>query len=615
MLDQTFLATVPHAPGVYLMLDRSASVLYVGKAKDLAKRLSSYVHYSGSKTSKTAVLLGRVQQVDLLITHTEKEALILEASLIKRHRPKYNVILRDDKSYPLIKVTVQEQWPRVFMTRRKKRDGARYFGPYASASAMWQTLRLLTTLFPLRRCRGNELRPRKRPCLNYQMQRCLAPCAGKANHQEYLDMVEKVVMFLEGRSKNLLADLEQEMMSAADGLDFERAAILRDRLQAVRETLEKQIIVSQTARDRDVFGWARLQSSVAAVLLVVREGIVTGSRRFLFDDPYGDDASIIAQIITQLYDEQSPPPPEILVPQAIEDQDLIAERLSDLAGRRVSLHFPRRGEPAHLVKMATANAQQIFAEEGKKKRSWEALAELIARSLHLQKTPRAIECFDISNISGTNAIGSLVRFTEGEPESGGYRRYRLAEVAGPDDYAMMRATLRRRCLRALATDDLPDLLVIDGGRGHLGIAEAVVKDLALDEAVELVGIAKEHEREGDKLYRPGRKNPILLPAHNPVLLFFMRVRDEAHRFGITAHRALRRKQALRSRLDAIPGIGAARKRLLLRRLGSLQKIAVASAEELQAVDGIGPELAQTIVRYFQPADSPSEVLPPPPAPD
>ncbi|MBE0585873.1 MAG: excinuclease ABC subunit UvrC [Desulfofustis sp.] len=586
------------------MLDRSSAVLYVGKAKDLAKRLASYVHFSGPATSKTAVMIGHVRHVDLLITHTEKEALILEASLIKRHRPKHNIILRDDKSYPLIKVTLQEPWPRVFMTRRKKKDGARYFGPYSSSSAMWATLRLLMSLFPLRRCKGSELRPRQRPCLNYQMNRCLAPCAGKADRQTYLDMVGKVVLFLEGRSSNLLRELEHEMHTAADNLDFEQAALLRDRLNAVRQTLEKQLVVSQTNTDRDVFGYARHQTSVAVVLLVVRGGVITGNRRFFLEEPYGDDPAILAQIVKQLYDEQLPPPGQLLLPFAIDDQELITEHLGDLAARRVTVSVPQRGTGRNLVKMALANARQLFEEVGRKQQTWQHLAQAMAGKLHLDSIPQSIECLDISTISGTNAVGSLVRFAGGEPDPKGYRHYRITGVDGPDDYAMMKEVLERRFKRAVEKDDLPDLFMVDGGRGQLGIAEAALRDVGLGTTVTLLGIAKEREEEGEKLYRSGRKNPILLPAHNPVLLFLMRVRDEAHRFGVTTHRSLRRKQTLSSRLDAIPGIGGTRKKHLLRQLGSVKRIAAASVEEIQAVEGIGPELARTIFFSFrEPEDS------------
>lgn len=599
MLDQKFLSSVPHAPGVYLMLDKSSTVLYVGKAKDLFKRLSSYLRFNGAAHNKTAVMLSKVVKVDLLITNTEKEALILEASLIKRHRPRYNVILRDDKSYPLIKVTVQEEWPRVFMTRRKKKDGARYFGPYASSSSMWTTLNLLQSLFPLRRCKGTKLKPRKRPCLNFQMNKCLAPCCGKIDNESYRAMVDKVILFLEGRNRNLLRDLQEDMDRAAAGLEFEQAAMIRDQIGGLKTTLEKQVIVTQSKDDRDVYGFARSDASVSIVLLYVREGLVRGTRRFFIEDTYGDDQAVLSQIVKQVYDERSLPPHLVLLPFEIDDQLLLAEHLSELAGKKTSLSVPRRGDRRDLVSMANANALQRFDEIDKKLASWQSLSTDLQKRLNLSRPPHHIECVDISNISGTNAVGSLVRYEHGQPFKNGYRRYKIKRVEGPDDYAMMKEVLQRRFSDQAEPDDFPALLMVDGGKGQLAVAESILKENGLDADIDLVGIAKERQDEGEKLYRPGRKNPIVLPAHNPALLYLMRVRDESHRFGISFHRSLRTKRALGSRLDAIPGVGPARKRQLLKQIGSLKKIGDATVAELMEVDGIGAELAEQIHDYFQ----------------
>ncbi len=598
MLNHEFLTSIPHAPGVYLMLNNASTVLYVGKAKDLFKRLSSYLHFSGPSHNKTSVMLRQVCKIDTLMTHTEKEALILESSLIKKHRPKYNVILRDDKSYPYIKVTVQEEWPRVFMTRRKKRDGARYFGPYSSPSAMWSTLKLLSSLFPLRRCKGSKLKPRKRPCLNHQMNNCLAPCAGKADMDHYQDMVHNVIMFLEGRNKLLLKRLKNEMATAAKRHEFERAALLRDRIIALDKTLEKQIVLSNTQRNRDVFGFYRQGVSVSVTVLHVRKGILGGSRRFFLEDPFGDDQTILSQVVKQLYDDSNIPPSEILVPHGFEDRKIMAERLSDLAAKAVTLTIPRRGEPRELIRMAQNNARQLFDEQQNKKRSWQDLAANMQKKLDLPTLPNRIECLDISNISGTHAVGSLVSFFSGEPDPKRYRHYKIKSVEGPDDYAMMREVILRRFSRALEENDLPDLFMVDGGKGQLGVAEAIASDLNMGKDVNLVGIAKEREDEGEKLYRPGRKNPILLPSHNPLLLYLMKIRDEAHRFGVTFHRSLRRKQTLSSTLDQIPGVGKEKKKELLRTIGSLQQISRASKEELQTVTGIGPALATEIHQFF-----------------
>ena len=603
MLDQEFLSSIPHAPGVYLMLNKASTVLYVGKAKDLFKRLSTYLHYSGPGHSKTSVMLRQVSKIETLMTNTEKEALILESSLIKKHRPKYNVILRDDKSYPYIKVTTQEEWPRVFMTRRKKRDGARYFGPYSSSSAMWSTLKLLYSLFPLRRCKGSRLKPRKRPCLNHQMSNCLAPCAGKADMGQYQEMVNNVIMFLEGRNKRLIKNLKKEMTHAAELQKFEKAALLRDRIVALEKTLEKQIVLSNIQKNRDVFGFYRQGVSVSVALLYIRKGILGGSRRFFLEDPYGDDQAILSQVLKQLYDESNLPPSELLLPHDFEDRTVMAERLSDLSAKIVTLNVPQRGEPKELIRMAHANARQLLDEQDNKKRSWNDLAENMMKKLHLPVLPQQIECLDISNISGMHAVGSLVSFYSGEPAPGNYRHYKIKTVKGPDDYAMMREVIHRRFSRALQDNDLPDLFMVDGGKGQLGVAEAVAYDLGLTESVNLIGIAKEREDEGEKLYRPGRKNPILLPPHNPLLLYLMKIRDEAHRFGITFHRSLRRKQSFSSPLDQIPGVGKEKKKMLLKTIGSLHAVSRASIEDLRNVVGIGPTLAMEIHLFFNRADT------------
>jgi len=606
MLDQEFLSSVPHSPGVYLMLDKSSTVLYVGKAKDLARRLASYVRFKSTAThNKTAVMLSQVEKADLLITNTEKEALILEASLIKRHRPKYNVILRDDKSYPLVKVTVNETWPRVFMTRQKKNDGARYFGPYASTSSMWTTLKLLRTLFPLRRCKGVNLKPRRRPCLNYQMNRCLAPCCGKIDVHSYRAMVDKVILFLEGRNKNLLKDLGVEMNQAARKLDFEQAAVIRDQIGGLKKTLEKQIIVTQSREDRDVYGFARSGTSVSAVLLYVREGLVQGTRRFFIEDTFGNDQAILSQIVKQVYDERVLPPPLVLLPFPIDDQLLLEERLSELASKKTVLSVPQRGNRLDLIGMAQSNAKQRFDEIDKKIASWSSLCADIQKRLHLSSAPHTIECLDISNISGTSSVGSLVCFKNGEPAKGAYRHYKIRQNDGPNDYAMMREVLIRRFADIDSETALPDLFVVDGGKGHLAVAESVIRETGLEGNIELLAIAKERHDEGEKLFKPGRKNPILLPIHNPVLLYLMRIRDESHRFGVSFHRSLRNKKTLTSQLEQISGIGASRKRQLLKEIGSVAKISEASLEQLSQVEGIGNELAAQIYSYFHDKPSPS----------
>jgi excinuclease ABC subunit C len=602
MFPADFLKSVPHSPGVYLMLDKKSAILYVGKAKDLQKRLTSYARFSGAEHNKTTVMLERVDRVETIITRTEKEALILEASLIKQHKPRYNIILRDDKSYPLIKVTVQEEWPRVMMTRRRKNDGARYFGPYSSASSMWSTLRLITGLFPLRRCKGDTLHPRKRPCLNGQMKHCLAPCVnpGPEVRTKYREHVDKIIMILEGRSTDLAVRLRQQMEKDSEALEFERAALVRDQIQALGQTLERQVVIAGHAKDQDIFGLARKDAAVSIAILFIRSGIISGSRTYFLEDPLGDDQALLSQVLNQYYFHGTNLPQEILLPLIPDDLEVLSEHFNELSHGKVLLSVPQRGDRMQLITMARANAEQVFAEKDNKERSWQSLAAAMQRKLHLDRPPARIECLDISNISGKQAVGSLVSFEMGQPQTSGYRHYKIKSVAGPDDYAMMGEVLERRLTRGVNEGNLPDLFVVDGGRGQLGMAMHVAKDLDITDDLDWIGIAKEREDEGEKLYKPGRKNPIVLPSHDPVLLYLMRIRDEAHRYGITFHRKLRRQSTLASELDAIPGVGPARKKALLKHLGSLKQIQTAKADQLAEVPGVGPELAGQIHAFFHP---------------
>ena len=599
VLDGAFLTTLSQGPGVYLMQSKR-EVLYVGKARNLRKRLAQYAHYRGSPHAKTGVMLGHVRKVDTILTTTEKEALILEASLIKKHRPRYNVILRDDKNYPLIKVTVAEQWPRVLVTRRRLRDGSRYFGPFASTSAMRLTLKLLFSLFPLRRC--PTVRDRERPCLNFQMGRCLAPCNGQVDEERYQAMIREVVLFLEGKKREILTGLEKKMRQAASQLAFEQAARYRDQIQALQRTLERQVVAAGHGLNQDVFGLVRQAASVGIAILFVRAGMISGSQSFFINDSIGDDGQILAQVIMQYYSQRRQPPRELLLPMAIADQDLIREQLAELRQGAITIHIPRRGQRMQLMDMARANAGQVFSREEEQQKSWRNLSDTLQKRLRLMNAPARIECLDISNLAGKQAVGSLVCFIEGKPAKRAYRHYRIQSKDTPDDYAMMREVLMRRLGKGVERAKeqggnekyLPDLLLLDGGKGQLGIGVEVLSELGLLDTIDLVAIAKEKEDEGEKLFRPGRKNPILLPAHSPALLFLMRVRDESHRFGITFHRRLRNKNTLASPLDRVQGLGAKRKKALLKTLGSLRRIQAASVDDLARTPGIGPALAQTI---------------------
>jgi excinuclease ABC subunit C len=598
MLNNEFLQSVPHDSGIYMMLDKRSTVLYVGKAKDLYKRLASYFRFTGSDHSKTTVMLRHVHKINTIITHTEKEALILEASLIKKHKPKYNIILRDDKNYPYIRVTLQETWPRVHMTRRKKKDGAKYFGPYSSSSSMWATLKLINSLFPLRRCKGAKLKPRKRPCLNLQLGRCLAPCAGDADHAMYKENVQKIILLLEGKNKDLISNLTNQMEKMSKNYEFEKAAVLRDKISAINKTTEKQIIVSNHTRDQDIFGFFRNDASVSIAILFIRSGAVTGSRNFFQREPYGDDSKILSQVINQFYFDGTNLPSEIIIPFKVPDLELFLEHFSELSSSKVHINIPQRGDKIKLIELATKNAEKVFSQREKKEQSWLSLANTLQKKLHLKKFPDRIECLDISNISGKQAVGSLVHFYNGEPDKSRFRHFKIATVKGPDDYAMMEEVLTRRLSRGIKENNLPDLFVVDGGKGQLSMALRVADALNIRDALDWVGIAKEREEEGEKLYKPGRKNAIILPFHNPALLYLMRIRDESHRFGVTFHRKLRNKATLKSTLDDIPGVGPQRKKDLLRELGSLKQIKLASIDQLSDVSGIGKELAQTIYDFF-----------------
>lgn len=599
-ITPVLLAKVPHQPGVYLMKDAADSVLYVGKARDLRNRLASYAGARLDRDAKTAMLLSRVASLETIVTATEKEALILEASLIKKHRPKYNVILRDDKNYPLLKVTTNEAFPRLLVVRRRIKDGSRYFGPYASASAMWATVKHLNSLFPLRRCPGKEVRKRSRPCLNHQMGRCQAPCLGKVSAEHYQDMVQAVLMILSGKGRELLGQLERQMATAAEAWNFEEAARCRDALGSIKKTLEKQVVVASHFSNQDVFGFVRQEMAVAVAIVGVHNGAVDERQAYFLADPVGDDKEVLAEVVRRYYgDLDRPIPEEILLPFALEDKELLSEWLTDLRGSRTVLTVPQRGHKKNLLTMALDNAKQMLREKAKGGEVWQVLGAAVRDALNLECLPNRIECLDISNISGTNAVGALVCFRDGDPDKSAYRHYRIRTVSGPDDYAMMAEVLGRRFAK---TGDLPDLLLVDGGKGQLNIAKKIVQETLTSRQVyariEMVAIAKERGGEGEKLFVLGRKDPLPLAQHSPVLLFFMRIRDEAHRYGITFHRRLRQREAFSSEIDLIPGVGLARKKALLTTLGSVQAIRSASVAELTAVPHIGAALAQQIWDYF-----------------
>jgi excinuclease ABC subunit C len=596
---ETKAKNAPRNPGVYLMRDEKGTVIYVGKARDLRARVRAYFARTDSR-AMIPFLLSRIRDIEFIITGTEKEALILENNLIKERRPRYNVVFRDDKSYYNIRIDVSEDYPRFQMVRRTKKDGARYFGPYPSGGAARETLRFLQSILPLRSCRDRELAMRRRPCLEYEIGRCCAPCVGLIDKEEYHRLAKDGIAFLEGRAKSLIGELRRRMNDHAGELRFEEAAVLRDRVAALEETIEKQRIVSMAGRNRDVFGVCREDNLTQIALVFVRDGRMTGQKIFPPIRLRAETGEIISSLVTQYYDGAADIPDEVVLAAPLEDGDLLSEWLTEKKGKGVAVVCPQRGDAVSLLTIAGKNAESALKTTRLAEDDPEEGLRVLREKLSLNKMPRHIECFDISNISGTYAVGSLVAFTDGVPDKADYRRFRIRTVVGADDFAMMYEVLSRRYRQK---ERLPELIVVDGGKGQLGVALAAMKDLEI-EGVELIGLAKERKEEHpgndnpgkgeDRVFLPGRKDPVYLSRWPAALKLLQRIRDEAHRFAITYHRKLRQKGELQSLLDKIPGIGPVRKKALLVFFGDLKKIREASIADLMHVEGIGEETARQI---------------------
>ena len=588
---------LPDSPGVYLFLGRGGRILYVGKAKSLKKRVASYFAARADHTVKTRNMLDRAVDLDFILTANEKEALILEATLAREHRPRYNIDLKDDKRFPAVRLSVDEPFPNLTIVRRRRKDGAKYFGPFASAGAVRETLRILLDVFPLRKCRQKGLPRRDRACLNFQIGKCLAPCQGYVTEGNYTALVRQVELFLKGNGGQLLEELKTEMAVAADELRYEEAAVLRDRITAVRKTLEKQRIVAGF-KNRDVVGLDVDERGAAVSVLLIRNGVVRGSRNFALSDPGATPGELLSHFLRQYYPADGFLPQEVLTSNPADDADLIAEWLSDLAGRRIILHTPERGEKRRLAEMAVKNAKMHHRPVDDVERT----LEILGQKLGLKPEPRRIECVDISNLFGTLAVGSVVAFDQGRPLKGAYRRFKLQIDGKPDDYELMRRVLKRR----LKKTPLPDLLLVDGGKGQLGVAARVLEDLNPDTPPALAAIAKNREQPGDadRIFIPGRKNPVQFKAGHPALRLLMAVRDEAHRFAVAYHRTLRKKQATRSILDEAPGLGPKRKASLLRTFGSLSKIKQATVDELAAAPAMTRSAARSLAEFLAAVSDP-----------
>lgn len=591
---QAQLSQVTQRPGVYIMKNAGNRVLYVGKAANLRKRLQSYFKKSGPSDPKTRALVSNITHFDVVITATEKEALILEANLIKRHKPRYNVVLKDDKRYPLLRLNLKHPYPNLQIVRKIKKDGARYFGPYASAGAVRQTLKIVNRTFMLRKCKDKEFKVRGRPCLHFQMKACLAPCCRDVTSSCYKGLVDEVALFLNGRTPDLIRKLKTEMASAAQQQRFEEAAVLRDKIVALERTLEKQVVVSTDQGDRDVVAVTEKAGPFVVMMLFVRGGFILGSRHFEFEGTMSSRAEVMDAFLRQYYEKNHYVPSEILVSTPLENGELMEEMLGRLRGRKVHVRFPQRGEKRRLMRLAEENARTKLKEH---LTSMDVEKDLLARMqqrLNLQHFPERIECFDNSSIYGKSPVSGMVVFEKGRPLKQSYRTYKIRSRNVNDDYAYMAEVLRRRFTGRTSQDPFPDLLMVDGGKGQLNIAVSIIKDLGLDGAFDIIGIAKkdaERGEETDKIYKPGRMNPIPLRRDNEVQLLLQNIRDEAHRFAIGFHRRQRGKASLHSALDGIAGIGRQRKKALLKHFGSLRNIRKASTEEIAAVPGISRQLA------------------------
>lgn len=593
----------PTSSGVYLMKDGTGKIIYVGKALNLKKRVSSYFNRSGDSRYQIRFLMGKVESIEWIVTDTEKEALILENNLIKEHRPRYNLSLRDDKTYFSLRLDPAEEFPRLTIIRKVLRDGARYFGPYSSATAARDVLKELCRLFPLRHYPLKNCRQRKRPCLYYQLRQCSAPCYGKITAAEYSGLVEGACLFLSGRNREIVKIYRARMATAAERQEYEEAGRCRDLINSIERTVEKQKVAS-TGGDTDVIGVVPFGNHLQISVLFIRNGLLLGSRNYLPEWELEPEEGL-ASFITSYYSGDVIIPDEILLPYRIGGAEAIAEILTEKRGKKVVLSNPLRGVKLQLTKMAGKNAENAAAEYQKKEEESGSILQELQNRLHLENIPRRIECYDISNIQGKDAVGSRVSFLDGKPEKAGYRRYRIKSVGQADDFAMMREVLFRRFQTDKTLQDKPDLIIVDGGIGQLGILSAIIAELGVC-GIDLAGLAKSRvnsgvsdstiERSDERVFLPGRKNPVVLRQNSAALLLLARIRDEAHRFAISYHRKLRSDSALSSALDRIQGVGEVLRKRLLEKFGSVQGIRSASVDELSEVKGVTRGLAEIILR-------------------
>ena len=604
----TRLAAVPLQPGVYLHRDTAGKVLYVGKSASLRDRLRSYFGSKKNLDTKSVELVSRIEDFEYIVTASEQEALLLENSLIKEHKPKYNIRLKDDKTYPYIKVDLGEDFPRIYVTRRTANDGARYFGPFASAGSVRKTLDLLKRLFPYRSCTKTITGNDSRPCLEYHIKRCVAPCTGYASRNDYSEVIAQVVMFLEGNTREIVSDLKTTMLEASDNLEFERAGALRDRLKAIEKVYEGQNVVGLGREELDVIGAAYGGEEAWVEIFFIRQGKLIGRDHFTMSGTREEEGQeILARFIEQFYSSASHVPRKILVPESITDKEMVAGWLETKRKGPVEINVPQRGAKRRLIEMVTTNAAQGL-EQLKLKwisdstRMETAMSEL-QEELNLPRSPKRIECYDVSHIQGTNTVASMSVFQDGKPLSSNYRRFKIKSHDGNDDFASMREVLSRRFKRLKNARDggeenasfaaAPDLVLIDGGKGQLSSAVEVMLHLGLQD-IQLASIAKREE----EIFLPDAAEPVIMPKNSQGLFLLQRARDEAHRFAVTFHRNLRGKSSVKSALDLVPGIGPKRRKMLIRSFGSVKGIREASEDQLAAAPGMTAKVARQIKEHL-----------------
>jgi len=613
---QDILKSVPQEPGCYLMKNDQGKVIYVGKAINLRHRVRSYFHASSGKNPRTSQLVNNIRDIEWIIVASELEALILEMNLIKEYQPYYNVQLKDDKRYPYIKIHWADPFPKVTVTRKVEKDGSRYYGPYINVWAVNQTLDLLRRIFPYLTCSRTITGEDQRACLYYDIQLCTAPCIGLINQEDYRNMVKELGAFLNGRTESIVSKLEAEMKQASSEMNYERAAQIRDQLDAIQKIVEKQRIISTKFTDSDVIAMASLDNTACVQVFFIRGGKLTGREYFLVENTdQTADQDLLSEAIKQFYDKAPTIPPEILLPREVEEARIIRQWLkSQRGGKKVELIVPRRAGKKKLVDMAVENATAMLTalktrETSEQERAESALDDL-QNQLKLSSPPMRIECYDISNIGGTALVGSMVVFLKGCPENSHYRHFNIRSVQGPDDYASMEEVLRRRFQRLVVSREergkpggkpdssfssLPDLVLIDGGKGQLNRAVEVLREFDLLDTIPVAGLAKRYE----EVYLPDEDYPVSFEKNSPGLQLLQRSRDEAHRFAISAHRKRRSRQGLQSSLEKIPGIGPARRRELLKKFHTIQNIRQASVEELSQTPKITLKIAQSIKKHLE----------------